>query len=75
MGEQEKLNALAGSCLSSSACFAALILLLREKGILSEAEERLMYQNALEMLYVSNHDPVMNAVYEMARGVIEAQLT
>lgn len=75
MGEQEKLNAIAGSCLSSSACFAALMVLLREKGIVSEAEERLMYQNALEMLCVNDQDPLTNAVYEMASGVIEAQLT
>ncbi|WP_144405909.1 hypothetical protein [Brucella anthropi] len=75
MADQEKLNALAGSCLSSSACFAALIVLLREKGIVSEAEERGMYHNALAMLNVSDHDPLTNAVYEMARGVIEAQIT
>jgi hypothetical protein len=75
MGEQEKLNAIAGSGLSSSACFAALMVLLREKGIVSEAEEQLMYQNALEMLYVNDHDPVTNAVYEVAREVIKAQLT
>jgi hypothetical protein len=51
------------------------MVLLREKGIVSEAEEQLMYQNALEMLYVNDHDPVTNAVYEVAREVIKAQLT
>lgn len=75
MSEREKLDALAGSCLSSSACFAALMVLLRNKGVITEAEEREMYEGALLMLETSQgDDPVTNHIYGLARDVIEAQL-
>lgn len=75
MPNQEKLNALAGSCLSSSACFAALMVLLMKKGIITEDEEREIYEDALMMLESGQGDDAMtNKVYELAREVIEAQL-
>lgn len=75
MPDIEKLEALAGSCLSSSACFAALMILLRNKGVISETEEREMYEGALLMLKAGQGaDPATIRVYELAREVIEAQL-
>lgn len=75
MTDRTKIDGLAGTLLSSCANFAALILVLKRKGILTDAEEREMYEEALMFLEMNQgDDPATNHIYEMARDVIEAQL-
>ncbi|ALJ98280.1 hypothetical protein BiPBO1_66 [Brucella phage BiPBO1] len=75
MSDREKIDGLAGTLLSSCANFAALMLILKRKGVLTDAEEREMYEEALLFLEVNQgSDQATNHIYEMAREVIEAQL-
>ena len=75
MSSKDKVDGLAGTLLSSCATFAALILMLKRKGVLTEAEEREMYEEALLFLEINQaDDTATNHIYEMARDVIEAQL-
>ncbi|WP_273794147.1 hypothetical protein [Brucella intermedia] len=75
MSDKHKIDSLAGTLLSSCASFAALVLLLKRKGVLSEAEEREMYEEALLFLEANQgDDSTTNHIYELAREVIEAQL-
>lgn len=49
--------------------------MLKRKGVLTEAEEREVYEEALLFLEVNQgDDTATNHIYEMARDVIEAQL-
>ncbi|WP_025199080.1 hypothetical protein [Brucella sp. BO2] len=61
MSDREKIDWLAGTLLSSCANFAALMLILKRKGVLTEAEEREMYEEALLFLEV-NQDPIRQQI-------------
>lgn len=71
----DKLDGLAATLLSSTATFAALVSVLRRKSVLSEEDEREMYEQALLLLETSQaDDPDCGFLYELARNVIEEQL-
>lgn len=71
----DKVDYLAASGLVSSATLAALVAMLRRKALLSEQEERELYEHALILLEQGQAEsPEMAEVYEAAREVIEAQL-
>ncbi|NKC48136.1 hypothetical protein I6H96_02625 [Brucella anthropi] len=71
----DRLDGLAATLLSSTASFAALVSLLKRKGVLSDQDEREMYEQALLMLETSQADePDCGPLYELARNVIEEQL-
>ncbi|MEE9924008.1 MAG: hypothetical protein PBV01_11670 [Brucella anthropi] len=71
----DKTDGLAATLLSSTASFAALMLLLKRKGLISVDDEREMYEEALLLLETrQGDDPETNHLYELARAVIEDQL-
>ncbi len=75
MSNTGKRDAIAATLLSSTASFAALMMLLKRKGIIDDFDEREMYEEALLILEANQgDDPSTNHLYEMAREVIEAQL-
>ncbi|MEN5275737.1 hypothetical protein ABE527_02190 [Brucella sp. TWI432] len=71
----ENFDGIAATLLSSTATFAALVSLLKRKAILSDEDEREMYEHALLLLETSQADePDCGPIYELARNVIEEQL-
>ncbi|RRY08842.1 hypothetical protein [Brucella anthropi] len=71
----DRLDGLAATLLSSTACFAALVSTLKRKGVLNDQEEHEMYEQALLMLETSQaEEPDCAPLYELARNVIEEQL-
>ena len=69
------LNAVAASDLSSAAILASLIGMLGAKGILSDADIREVYKQALSLL--KKHqigNPEFTRLFEAAIEVVEAQL-
>lgn len=71
----DKVDYLAASGLVSSATLAALVVMLRRKHLISEQDEREIYEHALLLLEEGHAaSPEMAEVYAAARGVIEEQL-
>jgi hypothetical protein len=71
----DKIDYLAASGLVSSATLAALVAMLRRKHLISEQDEREIYEHALLLLEEANAEsPEMAEVYAAAREVIEEQL-
>ncbi|MBA4220188.1 MAG: hypothetical protein C0458_05600 [Methylobacterium sp.] len=71
----DKVDAIAASGLVSSATLAALVSMLRRRHLISEQEEREIYEHALMLLEMQQgHAPEIAEVYAAARGVIEDQL-
>lgn len=71
-----QLVATAATSLVSAATLASLVRMLRQKAVLSTEEERELYEGALLMLEEAQgeKDPLTDAVYRMAREIIEVQL-
>lgn len=76
MSERDpRIDAIAASDLSSAAIIAALVGMLRTKGVLSREEVREVYEQALLLLESHQADaPAMQDVFEAAREIIEEHL-
>jgi hypothetical protein len=70
-----RIDALAASDLSSAAILAALIGMLGAKGVLSDAEVREVYEQALFLLESHQGEEIeTQPIYEAAREIIDTQL-
>lgn len=76
MKDDPRIDAIAAGDLSSAAILASLIGMLGAKGVLSDAEVREVYEQALFLLetHQGDSEPAMQHIFEAAREVIEAQL-
>jgi hypothetical protein len=73
MNDDPALMSATSVALSTSAILAALVFYLKRKDLLSEREEREVYEFALQMLEQNQGDGSPK-VFEMAREVIEEHL-
>lgn len=75
MEADPRISAIAASDLVSASVLASLLGMLGAKGILSDAEVREVYEQALYLLeQQQGSDNAAADIYEAAREIIEAQL-
>lgn len=75
MEDDLRVSSIAASDLVSASVLASLIGMLGAKGILSDAEVREVYVQALYLLEVhQGKDNPAAVIYDAARDIIEAQL-